>query len=450
MPPPSQGPSQEPTQQNTCPNASSQPNSASTTQVEPRAAAAAAALAAEAGESTRPFSQPLPLPDSSAKTAEIEARVATIAAVLAAERELQHETKSMCPEAPTPTVEQVTALLADALSSMPDARLLFASSQFSKDMSNDSSIVQLSQKIEGRVTFGVIQQTQTVDFSIDLPFNRVEAGCRIFYDPGSDNCLLVNQKEPNIFLTGLSSSPSTRARVVKDRAHVIRPGMWRISLESDKGDDVERHLAEFLLLRRQFSVAIHKAIDAPSAKRATNDNGREHPTKRQRLESDVTAIVATPSTNKTTIELAPVNADASNVDSHHLTTLSSVREIVNKAAVPFLELTDGETAVIRTPQLSSATSQPKSTVNGPATYQLRRVKHLGATKSTSVFACRHSAMQELVVAKVLRQGGESAYNVAKFARLWKREKQILDNLKHVGPLIISARQHACKAPFNST
>ncbi|RFU78266.1 serine threonine kinase [Trichoderma arundinaceum] len=425
MPPPSQ----DSTQPNTCTNSSSQPASSSVTQLEPRAAAAAAVLAA--GESTRPFSQPRSLPDSSSKT-QIEPRVAAIAATLAVRSEHEAETTDL----EAPTIENITALLNKGLPAVPEARLIIASSQYPNDTGEDLSIVRLPHTVKNRVTFGVIQTTQDVDFLIKPSFKShstlIEVECQIVFDPGSDDCLLINRTSPKLCLACLSSALPTKAHVEKSSGHVIRPGIWRISLDGDGGEIGERHLVEFLLLRRKFSVSIRKAKMPLPAKRGADDDAQEKTNKRQRLKNDVTDIAVAHSTNKLATELDPATADTKTADSHHLASFSSAREIVNKAAVPILELTDKETAIIQTHGDSSTDiiSQPTLTVKSPDAYQLQRIKHIGATHSTSVFACRHSATLEPLVAKVLRYNEESANNLIRFAELWKREKKILQNLKH--------------------
>lgn len=410
-------------------------HSCSATQTEPRAAAFAAAIAE--GESTRPFSQIRVLPDSSRQ---IELRVAAIAAVLAAEREQEaaakegqeaagEEEEAGVTSLEDPTIEEITALLTNALPSVPDARLIIASSRYPDNAIGDPSIVVLSQTAKNRVTFGVIQGTRNVDFYMRLPFDSrstsVELVLQIIYDPGSDDCLLVNRTSTTVCLTSHSSSPPHRARVEWKGWQAIQPGMWRVSVGGDEGDANETHLAEFLLLGRQFTVSIYKANDAQQEKRAADDDAGGNPTKRQRLENNRTEVVQVQSPAKPAIDLGPVVANTDGTENYHQLSPSSVREMVNKAAIPILDLTDGETAVIQT------ASQPENATNSTDTYQLRRVKYIGATLSTSVFACRHSKVSGTVVAKVPRHAGGPVPKLASFAEVWKREDGFLEKISHV-------------------
>ena len=56
----------------------------------------------------------------------------------------------------------------------------------------------LSYKAKNRVTFGVDQQAQDVDLFLHLPSENgyttvdIDIECQIVYNPGSDDCLLVN------------------------------------------------------------------------------------------------------------------------------------------------------------------------------------------------------------------------------------------------------------------
>ncbi|KAM0254877.1 hypothetical protein ACHAQJ_006314 [Trichoderma viride] len=407
---------------------SSQLNPGSTTQIEPRAVAAAAALAA-AQESTRPFTQTSSQLNPGSTT-QIEPRVATIEAALASERERE----AMTTNSEAPTTEKIAVHLTKALSSVPDARLVVASCRYPKDASKDSSIIRLPQTIKNRVTFGVIQQTKDVDLVMHLPLKRhstsIELECQIIYDPGSDDCLLVNYTDPELRLVNFSSSPPNLVYVKEKSGHLIQPGMWRISAGGDEGGPDECHLAEFWLLKRQFSVSIRVAKTSPQAKRSADDDTEVNATKKQKLENDLTATRPAQSTNKPTIEPRPATTNAKSTHNHHLASTSPVREIANKTAVPILDLADGETAVVQTIRVRSSISQPASSAKDLARYQLQRIEHVGATNSTSVFACQHSAIRGPVVAKVLRHNRDSHNNFTKFASVWKREKTVLEKLKH--------------------
>ncbi|KAL7949986.1 putative serine/threonine protein kinase [Trichoderma barbatum] len=180
--------------------------------------------------------------------------------------------------------------------------------------------------------------------------------CQIIYDPGSDACLFVNASKAGVQISRCSS-PYMSYVVGNNQGRLIQPA-----------------------------------------------------TKRQRLENNMAAeIMGSQSTNSLTVESGPTDVDA-----------ASSREIVNKAAVLLLDLTDRETAFIKAPHDVDS-----------GTYQLQRIKQLGSTGSTSVFSCQHSEIpRRRVVAKVLRYAGSSPFALSSFARLWETEKSMLVKIEH--------------------
>lgn len=72
----------------------------------------------------------------------------------------------------------------------------------------------------------------------------------------SDDCLLTNETGGHIYLTSLDP-PSDKHYLEPFKQHTVSPGLWRISV-GDSGD-VRRHLADILLVRRQFVVDIAEA-----------------------------------------------------------------------------------------------------------------------------------------------------------------------------------------------
>ncbi|EHK22425.1 uncharacterized protein TRIVIDRAFT_60713 [Trichoderma virens Gv29-8] len=154
-------------------------------------------------------------------------------------------------------------------------------------------------------------------------------------------------------------------------------------------------------------------------------------TKRLKLNHSAAAISLAQPAPKSAAQLSTASTETTHAESCHLLSFASAREIVDKASVPILDLTDRETAIIQvTHTVSVDVSDPISATNTAAAYQLQRIKRLGATLSTRVFKCRHSAIPKPVVAKVLRYKGDSASKLARFAEVWKREKLVLENLKH--------------------
>ncbi|KAL6873023.1 kinase-like domain-containing protein [Trichoderma novae-zelandiae] len=402
-------------------------SSASATQIDSRARAAAAAATAAtaatalaAAESTRQHEREAqPQPSPSARTPDSQEGAVVNPA-------------GAKPKAPT--VDQIRSLLDAALPSAEGARLIIASPQYPNDTSDDSPIVRLPQEIEGRVTFGIIQKSQHMDYLVQQPLRNGSAAVEMCYEivfvPGSDDCLLTNCTNSTLHLTCLDSR-WTRWEIRENRRTLIRPGLWRISPARD-GDDASGSLGtEILLLERQYTVAIHEATDLPLDKRAANEDDGENPVKRRKLGNDATESVAVPPNSKPAVESEAITKSTDTVHGLQLAP-SSVREIVNQTGIPLLELADKETAVISSLHVSGAALQPKSVsrAHSSDSYHLSRIQYMGHTPSTSVFSCRHSALPGLVVAKVPRYDGKSIDRVPGFARSWKRERDMLKGHTH--------------------
>lgn len=271
------------------------------TQIEPRALAAAEALAPR--KFTLTSSQP-----SFGSTTQIEPRVVAYEAALALQRDREAEILA----SKAPTTKKIATLLTRALPDVPDARMIVASSRFPNETSQNSSLIPLSYKAKNRVTFGVIQQAQDVDLTLHLPLENVyttidtDIKCQIVYDPGSDDCLLVNHAELQLCLTNFSSSSTLQVYIRKDGSRLIQPGMWRISIASDDEDPEEYHLAEFWLLRRQFDVSIHTTNKPLKTKRSIGDDAEGNISKRQKRNNGHAETASIQPINKTTIEPRPV------------------------------------------------------------------------------------------------------------------------------------------------
>ncbi|KAL6904326.1 Ca2+/calmodulin-dependent protein kinase [Trichoderma evansii] len=413
--------------------ANSQSSQWPSTQIEPRALAAAEALGSR--KFTLTSSQP-----SFGSTTQIEPRVVAYEAALALKRDREAEILA----SKAPTTKKIATLLTRALPDVPDARMIVASTRFPNETSQNSSIIPLSYKAKNRVTFGVIQQAQDADLTLHLPLENAytvvdtDIKCQIIYDPGSDDCLLVNQTELQLRLTNFSSSSTLQVSIRKMGSHLIQPGMWRISIASDDEDLEEYHLAEFWLLRRQFDVSIHTTNKPLETKRGIEDDAEGNISKRQKRNNNYAETASIQPINKTTIEPRPVTIGTKMTDAPDPTPSSAVRKISDEVTVPLLDLADGETAVIRALRDRTDRSQSLSAAKGPARYQLRRVKQIAATPSATVFTCEHSAVSEPVVAKVLQCNRDSRHTFRTPLLLWKREKATLEKLKHRNVISLKA------------
>lgn len=394
---------------------------------------------------------------------EFEPRVVAYEAALALEEAREAARLAAISAAKAPTTKEIATLFTDALQGVQkvqdvqDARIIIASTHFPKDTSQNSSIIPLPYKAKHRVTFGVIQQAQDVDLILHLPLKNKDAcpefdtgiTCQIIYDPVRDHCLLVNLTEPRLRLTNFSSSPPVRMSIRSNKGRLIQPGMWRISIDDNGQDSGEYHLAEFWLLGRQFDVSIHKANNSSRTKRGIDDGAEENVNKRRKRNNDFAAPTFIQPISKTTIEPRPAAIASKRAKAHDPSPSLSAQNVFDKAAVPLLDLADGDEAVIRAPGDSTDKSQSLSGAKGPASYQLRRVKQKGATPSASVFACKHSAVSGPVVAKVLQYKRDEPDKVRMSLSVWKTEKDTLEKLKHVSHTSVSCHWYVyCKLCSN--
>ncbi|PNP46716.1 hypothetical protein TGAMA5MH_01667 [Trichoderma gamsii] len=410
-----------------------------TTQLKPRALAAGEEIGNQnhALKSSRP---------SFGSATQIEPRVIAYEAALALE-EAREAARLAAISAKAPTTEEIAALFTDALPDVQDARMIIASTHFPDDTSQNSSIIPLPYKATRRVTFAVIQQAQDVDLFLHLSLKDANTefdtpiSCQIIYDPGRDHCLLVNLAGPQLHLTEFNSSPALRASpplracIRENTSRLIQPGKWRISIDDDSKECGEYHVAEFWLRGRQFDITIQTA---PRPKRGIDDGAEENVNKRQKRHNDLTGTTCIQPLNKTTMEPKPAAIATKRAKGHDLSPSSSVQKISVKAAVPLLELEDGDEAFIWALGGSTDISQSVSGAKGPASYELRRVEQKGATRSANVFTCEHSAVSGPVVAKVLQYNRDAPNKVRTSLHLWKTEKATLEKLKHRNVVALKA------------
>ncbi|KAL2173947.1 kinase-like domain-containing protein [Thermothelomyces heterothallicus CBS 202.75] len=353
------------------------------------------------------------------------------------------------PSAPTPLnfpIEELAEAFANAsLATLPDARLVIACPTGSSPGGPDSLIIPLPRGIGGWDTVGVVQRTSDVDFVIDLPFwvqSKVkpfewkceQLKCRLYYDPASDDCLLVNESWGHIYLTRLAPAGVDQPCLARSDRYVVSPGVWRISIF--EGREFRQHLLDFCLLRRQFVVGISEAP-------ATDPSPTKHPVsgndeviiKRRRLQGDVSEILLAPATVRVQhLSDASAIVTPNTIPSPSLGTITPTpTRQISQTDIPLLDLRDGEVAIVRTTQPKDTETKPRTQATHVTTlesYKLRRVGGIANTTTSSVFVGQHSELPEPIVAKVIRYGGMSSNDLVKCARRWQIERDILDRLRH--------------------
>ncbi|KAK1514244.1 serine/threonine protein kinase-20 [Colletotrichum abscissum] len=316
-------------------------------------------------------------------------------------------------------------------------------------------MIPLPHKIGGWNMVGVIQRTQDVNFTLCVPLNDppcdlrptrfipLQVRCSVYYNPADDDCVLINKSCVDFYLTSLCS-PTSRRRLSYDQTEVIKPGMWRISVEF-KNLTAEQHVADFLMQRRQFTITLHEGLPGYSASAKRLASGEEQKAgKRRRREGGEAEVVLTTATDVTRRSNDAAVADGAKCLSLAIPTS---RKIARTSGTPLLDLSDGGVAVVRSRQVKDdeVSHLPLgrgaggvSRCGNQTTYRLHRLERIADTLSASLFTGRHSALSEKVVAKVIRYKGKTSEDLIKCASIWKREKSFLEKLHHPNIVTLKA------------
>ncbi|KAK1711261.1 kinase-like domain-containing protein [Colletotrichum acutatum] len=260
------------------------------------------------------------------------------------------------------TVAELTEALTSAtLASAPDAWLVLACPHWPRGA--DPASVRLAESADGWDVVGVVQRTHDVNFTICLPFydDPYELPsrraiphylrCILYYEPANDDCVLLNQSLTDIYLIRLGST-MCRARMSYDQTQIIWPGLWSI-LAVGSNNIAEQHLVDILILRRRFSVSIHKAPaeSRTSTKRAASDK-EEANAKRQKRNGDVTDIILASTATPAQIPIA--RAPGASIPLKLIP--KSAKCIVRTRGTPLLDLADGESATVVVAQPTTAST----------------------------------------------------------------------------------------------
>ncbi|KAF6814890.1 serine/threonine protein kinase [Colletotrichum plurivorum] len=358
--------------------------------------------------------------------------------------------RSMDRTTPPASVAELSGALRKAsLASPPDARLILAHYHQLQPTDRDPAAISLPHTIVGRRDLvGVVQRTQDVCFTFSIPFHDhpdqlPPLTCHIYYDPASDDCVIVNKSKAGVFLTGICPNHN-RTPLPVNQALVVQPGTWRISV-AHGGDPAEQALVDFLILRRQFTFTIREALAplASSRKRSAADDQNVQLKKRRR-DGDLTEVLlaARGSTRLDDAAGADAEADVGPI------TRTSDRHIVRTEGTSLLDLVDGEVAVVRGRREGHADGDTDLSaamlIDAPAacgtsaTYELHRLKKIAETPSASLFTGQHSRLAGDVVAKVIRYTAKSAVDLVKCAMVWQQEKRMLEKLHHENIISLKA------------
>jgi hypothetical protein len=268
----------------------------------------------------------------------------------------------------------------------------------------------------------VRQTARDVSFTVSIPDYRNpdrRLACILFYDPASDNQVLVNRSNVPFTLSRISEEPEesrgAQYEVNPDFQKSLPPGTWRINMA---GTD----LLDFRLLERRpvrLRTASSSASDSSSdSSDAVNSSGKRSfvaeegdvmsPEKRRRSDAD-------DKKEGSVIMFLPAKAG------------SKGKELVAYTGHPLLDLQSDETLEV-----------PRGA--GLVGYTITKKDPIASTTLSSVFTAEYSgAPGRYVVAKVLKttsppganiNEGALAKTVIRQAQTWLRELENQERLKH--------------------
>lgn len=341
------------------------------------------------------------------------------------------DTPSMVPEEKTPSPARKPSSgndrlqwLADAfrefsITHMPEARMVFAphipnSSSETEKQHISTTAATLERRVQGQRMIGVMQRPVDVDFH----FRWNDIQCRIFYISSSDSCLLSNFGR-RVFVHQLDGSKTSYRLEIKGYL-VLEPGIWRITaiLPNSHAPEI---MMEFIIHQRGFKF-YNLHLRATPAKRARFEELNSSPApKRPKVDHADLEQHQPPAAN------AAANPQA-------ITDGISTQPLPSNEDNLFACLQTGQPVRIADlPGETEALGLPVSASPWPTNYTIYNVLPLAMSKNTRVCVCTHTSIpNERIVAKVLQPSSKD--NVVRTARLWMREKAILESLRHISPV----------------
>ncbi|WYZ44465.1 hypothetical protein EsH8_VII_000901 [Colletotrichum jinshuiense] len=283
----------------------------------------------------------------------------------------------------------------------------------------------------------VSQTSRDIKFSVRIPPERLDDNtprpplwCELYYDPASDNQILLNRSEVPISLTRISDGPASSASwtVNPGTPKALSPGTWRINVRNIEVLDfriLEKRPAFFkqadAAIKEDFpSTPSSDALNASGKRSFTADEGEPRTEKKART-TDETAVKREKD-DGVIMFLRP----AAEPLIFPLPTEAKGREIVTTNGHALLEMQKDETVVI-----------PGGCEIDE--YTVSKRDQIASTALSSVFTADHSNVPDgIVTVKVLktRSANPSAKpqdnerNVIRQADMWLREYQSQDDLHH--------------------
>jgi hypothetical protein len=308
-----------------------------------------------------------------------------------------------------------------------DIRILMRPLVRGRSVREDRSVMPMalrsdSEEEEPQEVLAVVQTARDVNFTINIPDLEVPNRrllCVVYYDPASDNQVLVNRSNVPFTLSRVSQDPpESRGVTYNINPHFrkpLAPGTWRVNMDGTDLLDfrlLERPPMRVRLLQSPSSVSSGPSDVVNSAGKRSFVSGDDDgsPGKRRRSsgadgdEKEDSVIV-----------FVPPSAGAKG------------KELVASTGHPLLDMQPDDTLEI-------------SQSGGVVGYTLTMGDHIASSTLSSVFTAQHSAVPgRSVVVKVVKttlpaaaaaNEGALANRVITQALTWLRELENHSKLKH--------------------
>ncbi|KAK1958517.1 kinase-like protein [Colletotrichum sublineola] len=286
----------------------------------------------------------------------------------------------------------------------------------------------------------VSQTSRDIKFSVRIPPERLDDDtprpplwCELYYDPASDNQILLNRSEVPISLTRISDGPATASSwdVNPGTPKALSPGTWRINVRNIELLDfriLEKRPAFFKQAEASGKEEVASssnadALNASGKRSFTADDGESRSEKKARTTQEAAGVVRKDKEDGVIMFLRP----AAEPLVFPLPTEAKGREVVPTNGHALLDMQRDEAVVI-----------PGGCEIDE--YTVSKRDQIASTALSSVFTAEHSNVPDgIVTVKVLKTRSANAgskpqdnneRNVIRQADMWLREYQSQDDLHH--------------------
>ncbi|KAK2024639.1 kinase-like protein [Colletotrichum zoysiae] len=286
----------------------------------------------------------------------------------------------------------------------------------------------------------VSQTSRDIKFSVRIPPERLDDDtprpplwCELYYDPASDNQILLNRSEVPISLTRISDGPAPAASwdVNPGTPKALSPGTWRINVHNIEVLDfriLEKRPAFFKQAETASKEELASgsnadALNASGKRSFTADNGESRSEKKARTTQDA-GVARNDKEDGVIMFLRP----AAEPLVFPLPTEAKSKEVVPANGHALLDMQRDEAVVI-----------PGGCEIDE--YTVSKRDQIASTALSSVFTAEHSNVPDgIVTVKVLKTRAannvagpkpqDNERNVIRQADMWLREYQSQDDLHH--------------------